>query len=194
ASSPLQSSIALEITGLVSRPQILSVGQLQPMSGPAGTHLLECSGNIDTAAFGLLSAATWEGVPLAALFERTDAARSAPFVLVSGVDDSTIPTRTSVPGASWIFSRDDLARSQAFLALRMNGAPLQPNHGAPLRLVVPGWYGCACIKWVNRVEVIGDSAEATSQMLEYASRTHQRGQPRLPRHYRPATTETPAMP
>jgi len=194
ASSPLQSSIALDIAGLVGRPQILRVGQLQPMSSPAGTHLLECSGNIDTAAFGLMSAATWEGVPLAALFERADAARSAPFVLVAGVDDSTIPTRTSVPGASWIFSRDDLARSRAFLALRMNGAPLQPNHGAPLRLVVPGWYGCACIKWVNRVEVIGDAAEATSQMLEYASRTHQRGQPRLARDYRPATIETAAVP
>src|SRR6476646_4340398 len=70
ASSPLQSSIALDIAGLVGRPQILRVGQLQPMSGPAGTHLLECSGNIDTAAFGLMSAATWEGVPLVALFER----------------------------------------------------------------------------------------------------------------------------
>jgi DMSO/TMAO reductase YedYZ molybdopterin-dependent catalytic subunit len=194
ASSPLQSSIALEIAGLVNRPEILSVDQLQPMSGPAGTHLLECSGNTDTAAFGLISAATWDGVPLAALFERADAARSAPFVLISGVDDSMVPTRTSVPGASWIFSRDDLARSQAFVALRMNGAPLPPNHGAPMRLVVPGWYGCACIKWVNRMEVIGDSAEATSQMLEYASRTHQRGQPRLARDYSPATIETAAMP
>jgi len=194
ASSPRQSSIALEITGLVSRPEILSVDRLQAMSGPAGTHLLECSGNIDTAAFGLISAATWDGVPLAALFERAGAARSAPFVLVSGVDDSTIATRTSVPGASWIFSRDELARSQAFLALRMNNAPLLPNHGAPMRLVVPGSYGCACIKWVNRVELIGDAAVATGQMLEYASRTHQRGQPRLARDYRPATIETAAMP
>jgi hypothetical protein len=164
------------------------------MSGPAGTHLLECSGNTDSALFGLISAATWDGVPLASIFERTDAARSAPFVLVSGVDDSTIPTRTSVPGASWIFSRDDLIRSQAFLALRMNGEPLPPDHGAPMRLVVPGWYGCACIKWVNRVELIDDSADATTQMREYASRTHQRGQPRLARDYSPATIETAAMP
>lgn len=194
ASSPVQSSIDLEISGLVSNPEILSVATLQQMSGPAGTHLLECSGNTEAAAFGLISAATWDGVPLAALFERTGAAASAPFVLISGVDDSTIPTRTSVPGASWVFSRDELARRQAFLAFQMNGAPLPPNHGAPMRLVVPGWYGCACIKWVNRMELVDESVEATGQMLEYASRTHQRGQPRLARDYTPATIETAAMP
>jgi DMSO/TMAO reductase YedYZ molybdopterin-dependent catalytic subunit len=194
ASSALQSSIALSLAGLVARPQTLTVNQLQEMNGPMGTHLLECAGNTDAAAFGLISAANWDGVPLTPLIERADAARAAAFVLVSGVDDSTLPTRTSIPGASWIFSRDDLARHKAFLALRMNGAPLLPNHGAPVRLVVPGWYGCACIKWVNRVELVADSAEATTQMREYAGRTHQRDQPRLARDYAPAAIDTAAMP
>jgi DMSO/TMAO reductase YedYZ molybdopterin-dependent catalytic subunit len=194
ASSPLQSSIALSLAGLVAKPRTLTVNQLHEMNGPTGTHLLECAGNTDAAGFGLISAAEWEGVPLMPLIEGADASRAAPFVLISGVDDSTTPTRTSVAGASWIFSRDDLARSKAFLALRMNGAPLPPNHGAPVRLVVPGWYGCACIKWVNRVELVGDSAEATTQMREYAGRTHQRDQPRLARDYIPATIDTAAMP
>ena len=48
--------------------------------------------------------------------------------------------------------------------------------------------------WVNRIELVGDSAEATSQMREYAHRTHQRGQPRLARDYSPATIDTAAMP
>jgi hypothetical protein len=115
-------------------------------------------------------------------------------VLVSGIDDSNGSSQTSVRGASWIFPRADLERSKAFIAVRMNGDPLPPNHGAPMRLVVPGWYGCSCIKWVNHLEVVGDAAAATSQMLEYASRTHQRGQPRLARDYLPAFIDTAAMP
>ena len=116
--------------------------------------------------------------------------------------------QTSVPGASWIFSRDDLQR--ALLALRMNGAPLPRDHGFPVRLIVPGWYGCACIKWVNRIELVPDDAPATSQMREFASRTHQPfdasrragsptaagpGPPQaLARDYLPAVIDTAAMP
>jgi DMSO/TMAO reductase YedYZ molybdopterin-dependent catalytic subunit len=193
-SSPLQSVSTLEVAGLVDKPQTLSVNQVEAMAVPAGIHLIECAGNTDAAAFGLISAARWDGVPIASLLERAAAARSAAFVLVSGVDDPRGSSRTSVPGASWIFSRADLERSQAFLAVRMNGDPLPRNHGAPLRLVVPGWYGCSCIKWVNRIETVADSADATGQMREYASRTHQRGQPRLARDYVPASIDTAAMP
>jgi DMSO/TMAO reductase YedYZ molybdopterin-dependent catalytic subunit len=98
----------------------------------------------------------------------------------------------SVPGASWIFTRDQLAA--AFLAVRMNGEPLARDHGAPVRLVVPGWYGCACIKWVNRIDLVADTAPPTSQMLEYAGRTHQAGQPQLARGYAPALIDTAAVP
>src|SRR5262245_26777911 len=193
-SSPLQSAGSVTLAGLVGNPQTLSGTQLEEMSAPAGTHLLECAGNTDTAAFGLLGAADWEGVPLASLIERAGADPAAEFVLVSGVDDSMTPTRTSVPGAGWIFPRDAPTRSRAVLALRMNSAPLLPNHGGPARLVVPGWYGCACIKWVNRIELVTASAETTSQMREYASRTHQQGVPRFARDYAPASIDTAAMP
>lgn len=193
-SSPLQSPKTIELAGLISRPETIGVAQLEAMAAPAGIHLLECAGNTDVAAFGLISAARWEGVPLASLIERAVPARSAQLVLVSGVDDGTRSSQTSASGASWIFSRADIERSKAFLAVRMNGAPLPPNHGAPVRLVVPGWYGCACIKWVNRIELVEDAAAATSQMREYASRTHQPGQPGLARDYLPATIDTAAMP
>jgi hypothetical protein len=106
----------------------------------------------------------------------------------------TQPSRTSVPGASWIFSRDDLERAGAFLATHMNGAPLPRDHGFPVRLIVPGWYGCACIKWVDEIAFVPDTAEATTQMREYAARTHQRGQPALARDFAPATIDVAAMP
>jgi hypothetical protein len=78
-----------------------------------------------------------------------------------------------VPGASWIFGLDQIRESGAFLATGMNGAPLRPDHGYPLRLVVPGWYGCSAIKWVNEIAFVDDEAPATGQMREYAGRTHQ---------------------
>jgi len=99
-----------------------------------------------------------------------------------------------VPGASWIFSLETLKAAGAFLATGMNGQPLTPDHGAPLRLVVPGWYGCACIKWVNRITLVDDEVEATSQMREYAVRTLQQGVPTLARDFAPATIDHAAMP
>ncbi len=75
------------------------------------------------------------------------------------------------------------------------GVPLvSRNHGAPVRLVVPGWYGCACIKWVNAIALVEDNARATSQMREFASRTHQAGVPRLAGEYEPAVIDPAAMP
>jgi DMSO/TMAO reductase YedYZ molybdopterin-dependent catalytic subunit len=76
----------------------------------------------------------------------------------------------------------------------MNGAPLPLDHGAPVRLFVPGWYGCACIKWVNEIGLVGENEPATSQMQEFASRTHQKGVPVLARDYRPASLDQAAMP
>ncbi|MDP9340145.1 MAG: hypothetical protein M3P45_14890, partial [Acidobacteriota bacterium] len=57
-----------------------------------------------------------------------------------------------------------------------------------------GWYGCACIKWVDAINIVDDSAEATSQMKEYAARTHQGGVPELARDYQPAIIDQAAMP
>ncbi len=116
-------------------------------------------------------------------------------MLVSGIDIENTPqqtSRTSVPGASWVFSRDDLR--QGLFATRMNGAPLAREHGSPIRLIVPGWYGCACIKWVNRIELVDDAAPATTQMMEFAQRTHQASRFERASDYLPATIDTAAVP
>jgi hypothetical protein len=59
---------------------------------------------------------------------------------------------------------------------------------------VPGWYGCTCIKWVDAITLVDDSAVATSQMQEFASRTMQNGMPALARDYLPAEIDQTAMP
>src|SRR5438034_9585635 len=85
----------------------------------------------------------------------------------------------SIPGASWAFSPEQLEKAGAFLATELNGQPLPKDHGAPVRLVVPGWYGCTSIKWVNEITLVREEVEATSQMLEYAARTLQKVDQRL---------------
>ena len=135
-----------------------------------GPYLMECAGNSDPANFGLMSVATWTGFPMPAVIAQLAGDGAGRRILVSGADPGG-PSATSVPGASWIFSREDL--EHAVLAVQMNDAPLPADHGGPARLVVPGWYGCACIKWVDRIEWVDDDAPATSQMLEFAARTHQ---------------------
>jgi DMSO/TMAO reductase YedYZ molybdopterin-dependent catalytic subunit len=134
---------------------------------------LECAGNSKAAHFGFLSAARWAGAPLWPLLERARPGPRATQVLVSGFDEHDVQDAGSVPGASWIFGLDRLRHSGAFLATLMNGTSLASDHGYPLRLVVPGWYACAAIKWVNEIALLDDGAPATDHMREYAGRTHQ---------------------
>ena len=173
----------------------LAIEDLAPLIAPRGVHLLECSGNGAFALFGMLSTAEWDGVPLLALLDaNTKRSSSATRVLVSGFDDHSQPSARSTVGASWIFTLAELAETGAFLATRMNGEPLSPDHGFPLRLVVPGWYGCTCIKWVDSITLVDDTAPATSQMQEFAARTMQQGTPALAREYLPAEIDRAAIP
>ena len=198
APKALPAAWSLTVSGLVQAPASLALRDLEPLVSTSGRFLMECSGNSDPSNFGLISTADWEGVPLAALLDRIKPSSGASRVMVSGVDDMSATPRTSVPGASWIFTRDELQR--AMLAVRMNGAPLPRDHGFPVRLIVPGWYGCSCIKWVDRIELVPDEAPATTQMQEFAARTHQdigrlrAHTPPLARDFVPAVIDTAAMP
>jgi DMSO/TMAO reductase YedYZ molybdopterin-dependent catalytic subunit len=185
---------AIQVGGEIEKPISIPAAALAKKARPMGTHLIECSGNTRTAHFGMMSIATWDGVPVQEGLELAKPKAWGGRVLVSGFDRYEAESMSSVPGASWIFSADHLFSSGAFLATKMNGRALQPDHGAPVRLVVPGWYGCVCIKWVNQIEFVSNDAAATSQMLEYASRTMQIGIPSLARDYQPAMIDIAAMP
>jgi len=172
----------------------VTAAALLKASRPQGAHLIECAGNSNPQNFGLMSAVEWDGVPLAEVLAALPPPAGATGVLVSGVDDDSRPSLRSQPGASWVLPRAAIASTGAFLATRMNGAAMTPDHGAPVRLVVPGWYGCAWIKWVNEIRWVGDDEPATSQMQEFAGRTHQDGRPDLARDYQPPEIDTAAMP
>jgi DMSO/TMAO reductase YedYZ molybdopterin-dependent catalytic subunit len=184
----------VHVGGEVAKPFDLAIEDLRQMAGDRGVHLMECAGNVRSLHFGMISAASWTGAALADIFERAKAKPEAKRLLISGFDTYTTKSVSSVPGASWVFTAEELRKAGAFFATEMNGSPLTRDHGAPVRLVVPGWYGCACIKWVNEITFTIDSVAATSQMQEYAARTMQSGVPQIAREYQPATIEQAAMP
>jgi DMSO/TMAO reductase YedYZ molybdopterin-dependent catalytic subunit len=159
-----------------------------------GAHLCECSGNNNPANFGLMSVAEWDGVPLTDVLSRLEIAATATAVLVAGVDHDAQKSSSSTAGASWVIPLGSLDRLAAFLAVRMNGEPLPLDHGRPVRLVVPGWYGCAWTKWVNEIRLVGADEPATSQMKEFAGRTHQTARHDLARDYAPADIQAAALP
>jgi DMSO/TMAO reductase YedYZ molybdopterin-dependent catalytic subunit len=182
----------ISIGGLVKRPLEISLPDLDPFVEERGPYLMECAGNNDPGHFGLMSAAKWAGAPLMKVLEQAGPLAAATRVKISGFDGHSQPSRRSVPGASWIFTLEQL--DAAILATRMNGEPLQRDHGWPVRLLVPGWFGCTCIKWVDEIALTGDDAPATPQMQEFAARTFQDGIPALARDYRPAAMDLAATP
>jgi DMSO/TMAO reductase YedYZ molybdopterin-dependent catalytic subunit len=184
----------IKVTGSLKQPMEISMPALRKLSGPAGLHLMECSGNAVFGHFGMLSVADWTGTPVSEILASAKIEKPSSRVLISGFDRYPIASTTSLPGASWIFTVDELQSSKAFFATEMNGSSLTKDHGAPVRMVVPGWYGCTCVKWVNEVTLVGEDAPATSQMREFADRTNQQGVPKLAREYRPAIIEQAAMP
>jgi DMSO/TMAO reductase YedYZ molybdopterin-dependent catalytic subunit len=181
----------------------LSVEALLKNARSMGAHLIECSGNVDPDNFGLMSVAEWSGVPLIEYIEGaihgagpgTEARKRAdqPALFVGGLDYPS-SSRTSAAGASWVFSLDDVRNTGAFLATQMNGESLPVDHGAPVRLVVPGWYGCSWIKWVDDIRYAGADEPVTSQMIEFSLRTHQPAIPKRALDYEPPVIDVAATP
>ena len=87
-----------------------------------------------------------EGIPLAEVVARLKPTREATGVLVSGYDHIGQNSQRSIVGASWVYPLATLDQLGAFLAVKMNGVGVPADHGQPVRLVVPGWYGCT---WIN---------------------------------------------
>ena len=185
---------SIQIHGLVQQPVTIPASMLADMEQTTVEVMLECSGNGDFSAFGLMSAAQWSGVPLSAILDLVTPTAGATRVLIKGFDDTTHTSTHSDPGASWIFTFEDLEDAGAFLATHMNGVPLPPDHGAPVRLIIPRWYGCCNIKWVDEIELVGEDEPSTSQMKEFASRTHQTAAHALARDFKPAIMQQAAMP
>src|SRR4051794_11902140 len=152
----------LELGGAVERPVSLGLEELRRRPQVTSRVLLECAGNgrarlepRPVSQPWLLEAvgtAEWTGTPLAPLLEEVGVSPGAVDVVFTGADHGV------ERGVEQDYQRGlplaEALRPDVLLAWGMNGAPLPPQHGAPLRLVVPGWYGMAHVKWLTRIEVL----------------------------------------
>jgi DMSO/TMAO reductase YedYZ molybdopterin-dependent catalytic subunit len=144
----------LKVEGLVEKPIELSLEQLKARPATTFAATLECSGNGSTAGFmGAVGNAHWRGTPLAPLLSESGIKPEAVEVAFWGADRGTETIRTRKIDQNFARTLKLPEIKEAILAWEMNGKPLTAPHGAPLRLVVPGWYGVAWVKWLTGIEV-----------------------------------------
>ena len=184
--------------GAWTRRSISACAALEPLAGAGGRYLIECSGNADQSQLRPDERRRLGRHPARARSSIACARRRRSYARPH-LAASTTRARvrcTSVPGASWIFSRDDLQR--ALLAVRMNGAPLpaRPRLPGPPRSCPAGTAAPASSGSIASSSS-PDDAPATAQMREFAARTHQpssRAQlarrPRCARDFTPAVIDT----
>ena len=148
----------LNVDGLVERPISLSVDELRRMGSTDLAAGFECSGNRRPLQ-GLSGNGRWTGLPLKTVFDRAGVKRSAKEFVFFGADhaEEEVEWRTQKFKVEQQFGRS-LPREHAlspepFLAYALNGEPLTKHQGAPLRLIVPGWYGVANVKWLTQIHV-----------------------------------------
>jgi DMSO/TMAO reductase YedYZ molybdopterin-dependent catalytic subunit len=151
----------LKISGLVERPRAWSLEELKQLRGTELVAGFECSGN-RAPLQGLCSNGRWTGVPLRALLNQAGIRPEAREFVFLGADKKAeeVEFRTQKFEVEQQFGRS-LPREKALspeplLAWAMNGEPLTRHQGAPLRLVVPGWYGVANVKWLTHIHVQQD--------------------------------------
>ncbi len=169
----------LEITGEVNKPLTIGLADLRKMKAHTTTAVLECAGNnrvflmpkVKGAQWGLgaVGNAEWTGVRLADLLKQAGVKAGALEVVLEGADEGEVkePPR---PAGKFRYARSIplmKAQGDVLLAYEMNGQPLNEAHGAPLRAIVPGWYGMAAVKWLTRILVTNEPFRGFYQSIEY---------------------------
>lgn len=164
----------LDIGGLVGQPLAFTLAQLRALPRREVTFTLECSGNHGFPfVTGLVGNATWAGTPLAPLLRQAGPLPRGVDVVFWGADSG--PANVGDPPAPVVerFGRSlslaDALGEEVLLCYEMNGAPLHPAHGFPVRLLVPGWYGVANVKWLRRIEVLGTRYEGRFMGRDYVT-------------------------
>jgi DMSO/TMAO reductase YedYZ molybdopterin-dependent catalytic subunit len=161
----------IAVGGAVKTPFTLELAQLARGPVCSLTVTLECAGNGRTSMAplpegepwgqGALGTAVWKGVPLAKVLARAGLRPDVVEVLIEGADgEGRKRFARSLPMSKAL-------HPDTLLALEMNGAPLTRSHGAPVRLIVPGWYGMASVKWVSRIEALTEPFEGHYQRERY---------------------------
>jgi len=145
----------LKITGMVNRTLELSMADLRARPKMEIDAGFECGGNGERLFQGLIGNARWGGTSLKALLEEAGVDPKGIEVVFYGIDKGNESVRDLTIEQAFGRSMhiDDALGEDVMLAYEMNGQPLPLYHGAPLRVLVPGWYGVANVKWLGQIHV-----------------------------------------
>jgi len=160
----------LKVTGLVNTPKALSLDDLKKLGAVDLVAGFECSGNRGPLQ-GLSGNGKWTGVPLKTVIAAAGLKPEAKDIVFFGADhgEEEVEWRTQKYKVDYHFGRslprDKALSAEPFLAWALNGQPLTKHQGAPLRLLVPGWYGVANVKWLAEIH-----PQAENYVGKYQSR------------------------
>jgi DMSO/TMAO reductase YedYZ molybdopterin-dependent catalytic subunit len=147
---------SLDVSGFVERPRRFTLDEIRSRRRVEVTATIECSGNgAGTGFMGAVGNARWAGTPLGPILKSCGLLPQAREAVFFGMDEKVEKIRDQEFKQNFArsLSLEEAFRREVLLCWELNGKPLTQGHGFPLRLVVPGWYGVAWVKWLNRIEV-----------------------------------------
>jgi DMSO/TMAO reductase YedYZ molybdopterin-dependent catalytic subunit len=170
----------LYVEGEVAKPFSINYEELMTIESVTASVTLECAGNnrdfLEPKVggvqwhLGAVGNAEWTGAPLSVLLDRATLKPNACEVILEGADVGMLEDPKS-PRGELKFARSiplEKARRDVLLAYKMNGEDLPPEHGFPLRAIVPGWYAMASVKWLQRIIVTDRPFTGYYQTIDYA--------------------------
>jgi DMSO/TMAO reductase YedYZ molybdopterin-dependent catalytic subunit len=170
----------LHVEGDVENSFAINYEELLELESVTIPVTLECAGNnrsflepkVKGVQWGLgaVGTAEWTGVPLSILLDRASVKANGCHVILEGADGGMLEDPKSPPG-ELKFARSipvAKARADVLLAYKMNGRELPPEHGFPLRAIVPGWYAMASVKWLQRIIVTEQPFTGYYETIDYA--------------------------
>ena len=174
-----ESEWSVSVSGLVREPLVLSMADLRTRPRVTMPVTMECAGNGRARLAprpisqpwleGAIGTAEWTGTPLAPILAEAGLEDGAVELVFTGAD------RGVQGGIEQDYERSltvaDASRADVLLAYEMDGQPLPPQHGFPVRLLVPGWYGMTSVKWLRRITAVAEPFEGF-QMDAYRLRAH----------------------
>ncbi len=167
----------MRVSGRVERELELDWASIERLPMRSVFATMECAGNgrsfLDQETHGVqwgagaIGHAEWTGAPLRLVLEQagvTDAARE---VVFTGHDRGVEPDHPQTMAFARSLPLEKALDDDTLLAVAMNGEPLTPEHGFPVRLIAPGWYGVASVKWLERIHVTEKAFHGYYQSVKY---------------------------
>ena len=168
---------SIEINGNVKKPYKLNLDNLIDLPKKTLPVTMECAGNnrkyLDPKVSGnqfdagAVSNAVWAGASLKSVLNKAEIISTTIEILFEGADKGEPESGKEIISYTRSLPLKDINNEDILLAYEMNGEPIPLEHGAPVRLIVPNWYGMASVKWVNKITAIKEPFEGYFQTYKY---------------------------